>query len=108
MKSTRDHREEKEMSRLIDADALLKKFPDKTVRKNGAESFYAMGSGDIRNIIQSMPSIDAVPVIRCKDCKHKYEREDGGYNPHDIACYYWESDGLEESDYCSYGERKEE
>lgn len=51
---------------------------------------------------------DSVVLVRCKDCKHKCETEDGEYNPHDIVCDYWDSDGLEESDYCSYGERKEE
>lgn len=45
-------------------------------------------------------------VVRCKDCKHKVTTKDGEYNPEDIVCDYWATDGLEETDYCSYGERK--
>jgi len=47
-------------------------------------------------------------VVRCKDCKHNVLTKDGEYNPEDIVCDYWATDGLEETDYCSYGERKEE
>lgn len=54
------------------------------------------------------PTIDAVEVVRCKDCKHKVLTEDGEYNTEDIVCDYWSSDGLNASDFCSYGERSEE
>lgn len=50
---------------------------------------------------------DVVKVVRCKDCKHKVVTEDGEYDPEDIVCEYWMSDGLNSNDYCSYGERKE-
>ena len=59
-------------------------------------------------VIERQPTIDAVPVVRCKDCKHKVTTEDGEYNPHDIVCDYWESDGLEETDFCSYGEGRDD
>ncbi len=58
--------------------------------------------------LENAPTIDAVPVVRCKDCMYKAGTEDGEYNPEDIVCTYWMSDGLNEDDYCSYGERKEE
>lgn len=45
-------------------------------------------------------------IVRCKDCRHKVTTKEGEYNPEDIVCDYWMSDGLEETDYCSYGERK--
>ena len=45
-------------------------------------------------------------VVRCKDCKHNVHTTDGEYNPEDIVCDYWATDGLEETDFCSYGERK--
>ena len=48
----------------------------------------------------------AQEVIRCKDCKYKVETEDGEWNPEDIVCDYWASDGLEADDFCSRGERK--
>ena len=49
---------------------------------------------------------DRVNVVRCKDCKYKVETEDGEWNPEDIVCDYWASDGLEADDFCSRGERK--
>ena len=61
-----------------------------------------------RRII-SQPPVDAVPVIRCKDCKY---RQDGD-------CWHeWDNDGQiyyqavinepNPDDYCSRAERKEE
>lgn len=53
--------------------------------------------------------IDAVPVVRCKDCKHNYSKEHNKrYNLEDIVCDYWGTDGLNDDDFCSYGERSEE
>ena len=34
--------------------------------------------------------------------------EEGEYNPEDIVCDYWLSDGLDDTDYCSYGEKTDE
>lgn len=45
-------------------------------------------------------------IVRCKDCKHRCETEDGEYNPVDIVCDYWATDGLKDWDFCSYGERR--
>lgn len=50
--------------------------------------------------------INADPVIRCKDCKYKVVTEDGEWNPEDIVCDYWASDGLEADDFCSRGEKR--
>ena len=51
--------------------------------------------------------IDAVPVVRCKDCRYNYgNAEDCEYNPNDIVCTYFDTDGMDASDYCSCGERK--
>lgn len=44
--------------RPIDADALKKKISDVYENKN------------IYQMIDEMPTVDAVPVVRCKDCKH--------------------------------------
>ena len=43
------------------------------------------------------PTVDAVPVVRCKDCK-AYEKD----------CGYCEAMGFtcEQDDFCSYGERR--
>lgn len=48
--------------RLIDADALADAMFEQ--RKNYPQW--------VANTIGEMPVIDAVPVVRCKDCKHWY------------------------------------
>lgn len=43
-------------------------------------------------------------IIFCKDCKYAVRTDEGEYNPDDIVCSYWMSDGLTERDYCSRAE----
>lgn len=50
-------------------------------------------------LLMKMPTIDAVPVIRCKDCKHRYIKNDVWTCPFGLPSG---PDG-----YCSYAERKE-
>lgn len=74
--------------RLIDADALP------TVVGTQAEL-----PGLIVKAIWDMPTIDAVPVVRCRDC----EWHDG------VRCFRWNSvivTGFD--DFCSEGERKDD
>lgn len=71
--------------RLIDADALKPSYIDSLCR------FYV----SIKDI-NSAPTVDAVEVVRCKDCK---EFETIGY------CLFW-GDDMGDNGYCSYGERK--
>ena len=73
------------------------------------ENAFAHGYTDAESKYRKMiEDGELVEVVRCKDCKHKVTTEDGEYNPRDIVCDYWESDGLEETDFCSYGERRTE
>jgi hypothetical protein len=57
--------------------------------------------------IDKIPTADVVEVVRCKDCKHCTLTEDGEYNPEDIVCGYFMTDGMNSTDFCSYGERKD-
>ena len=54
------------------------------------------------------PAVDAVEVVRCRECIHCALTEDGEYDPQDIVCEWWATDGLNATDFCSYGERREE
>ena len=45
--------------------------------------------------INSIPAADVAPVVRCKDCKHRYS---------DSWCEYVDDD---DNFYCARGERKE-
>ena len=53
--------------RLIDADALIKE----------AYAEGAYGYVDAKQIADA-PTVDAVEVMRCKDCKHLYDAMDEG------------------------------
>ena len=64
--------------RLIDADALME-----TMRENseGNEGWYGDTWQFMRDI-DNAPTIDAVPVVRCKDCKfHGVEESMGEQKP---------------------------
>lgn len=86
--------------RLIDADRLLEP------RRIG--TYYHLPNGDIAIPlidIEHAPSIDAVQVIRCKDCNHwttMVERPKHG------TCDQWCTLNVTRRDeYCSRAERKE-
>ena len=78
--------------RLIDADAL--------------ENGFGISDADIiaKEIIRDAPTVDAVPVVRCLECKYRF-----GNNGHSkngcpiIDANIW----MDDDDFCSYGERKE-
>ena len=83
--------------RLIDADALIA-----LIKKRIKNSMII---GWLCSIIRDAPTIDAVPVVRCKDCKFG----DWDSEPNDAMVCMRTKDGFWRSgnDFCSYGERKE-
>lgn len=54
------------MARLIDADALVKALNESGVPYRA----------DVQEVLDAQPTIDAVPVVRCKDCFLYGECED--------------------------------
>lgn len=61
----------------------------------------------LNELINAIPSAQP-KIVRCKDCKFNYGNEHNcSFNPNDIVCTYWESDGLQSDDFCSMGERSE-
>jgi hypothetical protein len=86
--------------RLIDADALAK-FIDYGHLNNPNEKLYS--ENDIREMIDMMPTVDAVPIVRCKDCKHYYALNEVRGN-----CSEYNFIEKIPIDYCSWAERKEE
>lgn len=54
--------------------------------------------------IEKMPTVDAVEVVRCKDCKHRYLNKHG-----EPCCEIWAHNRdtvVRDYDFCSYGKRK--
>ena len=90
------------MARLIDADALkTKAIRCETFKLYDAPVFLkAVGTKEI----DKAPTIDAVEIVRCRDCKH-YEihkpkvLENCERNGYIIP--------MKPDDFCSYGERKD-
>ena len=56
--------------RLIDADAPRKTFVDWLNWYKGSEAVRSIVREAV-DIIDETPTVDAVPVVRCKDCAHK-------------------------------------
>ena len=60
--------------------------------------------------VMEMSPVDAVEVIRCRECIHNKENwtheELDATDYTDITCDYWMSDGLTGNDYCSHGRRR--
>ena len=79
------------MTRLIDADALIR----------DCNVYNAWDAQIVKAWVDDQPTVDAVHVIRCKDCK--YWGADGYRN----GCKY-ATCIMMENDYCSMAERKEE
>ena len=79
--------------RLIDADAL--------------EDEFGVSDADIiaKEIIRDAPTIDAVPVVRCKDCKKRGTQDCAMWYQCSVCEGQWSWETNE--GFCSYGERKE-
>lgn len=83
------------MGRLIDAEAWKLDL----LLLHGTNEKAAW----IINRINHAPTVDAVPVIRCKGCKHHEDAEPGMvYCPNIVGGW------VEEEGYCYLAERKEE
>ena len=77
--------------RLIDGDALM----------HEANSDGAYGYVDAKQISEA-PTIDAVEVVRCRECKHMIPQS------HTRYCTVWNAvNGMGDDGFCNYGERKE-
>lgn len=97
--------------RLIDADALIDTLYDH-------EFASYIDKGEVSTVINDEPTVDAIPVIRCKDCKHWLPHTQFGYDAdyeeyHNYCNRHLPDDDFyafikEAEDYCSWAERKEE
>lgn len=75
--------------RLINADKFILALMD--------ASLSSVDEDTILDLVDSVPTVDAAPVVRCKDCKHEF----GG------SCIICGFQKRKPDDFCSYGKRKE-
>ena len=87
--------------RLIDADALGVGRCSKDI----LPAAYCAGWNGLIELIEKAPTIDAIPVVRCWECKHRGT---------DDCIFHIKGESADEelllkldNDFCSYGERKE-
>lgn len=86
--------------RPIDADAFLKDILTAGIGKTIIE----YSESDIGYMIRNRPTVDAVEVVRCRQCKQG-EIDDPDF-PDEYYCHAgcgWNNGDF----YCAYGERKE-
>ena len=94
--------------RVIDADAILK-------ADENSDKALVLGSGKTLEIayallkkkVEDAPTVDAVVVPRCKDCKHKGWVQEPCHGKSVDYCKVWDCTLRNlETTFCSYGERK--
>ena len=86
------------MTRLIDAAALIKE----------ANSDGAYGYVDTKQIANA-PTIDAVEIVRCRDCKHyRPQKKSAHWENRANYCNRIVTIKVQPYDFCSHGERKNE
>lgn len=85
------------MSRYIDADKIIYSWQ---IDPDGQEH----DGVTLQSIINKMPSIDAVEVVRCKDCKHRYHSVECPCQSYDSFYSWMPADDW----FCKKGERGEE
>lgn len=89
--------------RLIDADALPK------------YTGYALSANEVAEAVENAPIIDAVPVVRCRECRWWDQKEDSQYGycyacRHNFFSSNWEISirrTYREDFFCADGERKD-
>ncbi len=90
--------------RLIDSDELWERLNYELWEHNADRDEIALP------IVNTAPTVDAVPVVRCKDCKWFADNNGGEW----YGCKMFHvvritpEDAPKPDDFCSYGERREE
>ena len=91
------------MSRLIDADEFMARCYQELKECEGED--FKEGIRWMMVDVVELPTIDAVPVVRCKDCKHRKNgglhrsEKDGWTVVYDVPC------NLGDDGFCSRGEK---
>lgn len=85
--------------RLIDANAMRKDWLE-----NG-ENEYVYDTNAVLDSIDAQPTVDAVPVVRCKECIYRQELGVIGRTICDHNKGLMSTE-LKDTDFCPYGERR--
>lgn len=83
--------------KLIDGDKLISTL---------VWGHYGLGNHlqIVQKAVDDMRGEDAVPIIRCKDCRYCVEKKSTAIKKH---CIWWYR-SVDDDDYCSRAERRED
>lgn len=98
--------------RLIDGDALVQKlrstyineiFTDWDLMDKKDQNIILKLMKGYKDIVYSIPAVDAVPVVRCRECEYAKNAKvnEKGF----LICPASHME-IVDDDYCSYGERE--
>ena len=96
------------MQRLIDAEKVYEVLTDYYHHRTEIQHEA------LKEAISKVPTVDAVEVVRCKDCKWYKESNHSELYPMRFCYRLKNDDGVPvgynwaDNDFCSYGERREE
>ena len=90
--------------RLIDLDSLISNL--EKMESYNCSPMYRRGYDDCISTIKRQTIVDAVEVVRCKDCRHWDEEtgwcnQNSAFDDHDMDWNIYN-----DCDFCSYGERR--
>jgi hypothetical protein len=94
------------MARYIDADKLLENLKLQYGEDLGWQCTVNMS--DVGMMIEDAPTTDVVEVVRCKDCKYREDLNDRLNNIRVFCTLAVDVKEVDLTDYCSYGERRED
>ena len=87
--------------RLIDVDDAINKINDLCVDSNenwiGTDNQSFVDHSEVIDILCDAPTVDAVPVVRCKECKY--------WQPYCFCDLLLTA--MDEECFCSYGKRRD-
>ena len=95
--------------RLCDLDEIKiqvkRQYEDCHGYSGNKKAIYREAILAVRSILHSAKTIDAVPVVRCRECKYSFKN-----NGHSKAgCPIIDANvWMDDDDFCSHGERREE
>ena len=84
--------------RLIDADRAMEIVRDKGIAHPNA--YHLTNYATL--ILREAPTVDAVEVVRCRECKYHEDTNVAGF---EHCCLIGKT--VRYNDFCSYGERKD-
>lgn len=90
--------------RLIDANALIS-----YIDECSQESMFRVYYGYAKSFIDDAPTIDAVSVVRCRECKYHYWEQEPCHGKSVHYCKLPHMSGVQvfKEFFCYYGVRKE-